>query len=161
MVLSGIFNSSLVEDAGGPRYLWVEVNQSASAWTGFCHPEEMALPWPSLQGFPFFSPGPTSSLLEFPCPRTSFKTPQSGDCLVGTSGLTECRNCGFSLSQDYHLMGWKVQRTHRRSRTRFISITFSLVSKAKQFFNEQYDFPNFTSQGTRNKLNPKLVEGRK
>lgn len=28
MVLNGIFISSLVEDAGGPRFLWVEVNQA-------------------------------------------------------------------------------------------------------------------------------------
>ena len=133
----------------------------ASAWTGFCHPEEMALPWPLLQGFPFSPPGQPPHSQMFPCPRTSFETPQSGDCLVGTVELTEYRNCGFSLSQDYHPVAWKAQRTHHRPRTRLIFITFSLVSKAKPFFNEQYDFPNFTSQGTRNKLNPKLVEGRK
>lgn len=118
---------------------WKSTRQSISL-DRFLPPKEMALPWPSLQGFPFSpAPGQPPHSQMFPCPRTSFETPQSGDCLVGTVELTEYRNCGFSLSRDYHPVAWKAQRTRHRPQTRLIFITFSLVLKAKPFFNEQYD----------------------
>ena len=141
MVLNGIFISSLVEDAGGPRFLWVEVNQAEHQLGQVSATQRDGAALAITAGLSLLPPAPGQPPHSqmFPCPRTSFETPQSGDCLVGTVELTEYRNCGFSLSRDYHPVAWKAQRTRHRPRTRLIFITFSLVLKAKPFFNEQYD----------------------